>query len=164
MPHINASLQGYPGRWVHSLENGRNLTIPKLLACMDHANGDVHNYDTMIRSLYKIRQKDSKSVEEYMLQIHKAVAVIHYAYPDWISDQGKNLMWDWFYHGLAPSLCNTLGFTMAELPETKQVNTSFDSLYTLAKKMEAPQPSQSHRSGPVSQMLTEISIEDTPCP
>ena len=141
MPHIYASLQGYPGRWVHLLEDGENLTIPKLLAHMDHAFSDVHNYDTMIRSLYEIRQKDSKSVEEYMLQIHEAVAVICHAYPDRISDQGKNLMWDQFYHGLSPSLCDALGFAMAKLPEREQVNMSFDTLYTLAKKMEACQPS-----------------------
>ena len=67
MPHIYASLQGYPVRWVCSLEDGRNLTIPQLLAYMNHAFGDVCDYDTLIRSLYKIRQKDSKSVEEYML-------------------------------------------------------------------------------------------------
>ena len=67
MPHIYASLQAYPGRWVHSLEDGRNITIPKLLVCMDRAFSDVRDYDTMIRSLYEIRQKDSKSVEEYML-------------------------------------------------------------------------------------------------
>ena len=67
MPHIYASLQEYLGRWVHSLENGRNLTIPKLLVCMDRAFSDVCDYDTMVRSLYKIRQNDSKSVEEYML-------------------------------------------------------------------------------------------------
>ena len=47
------------------LEDGRNITIPKLLACMDHAFGDVHNYDTMIKS--EIRQKEKESVEEYML-------------------------------------------------------------------------------------------------
>ena len=73
MPHIYASLQGYPGRWVHLLD----------------AFSDVH--DTMIRSLYEIRQKDSESVEEYMLQIHEAMVVIHHVYPDQISDQGKNL-------------------------------------------------------------------------
>ena len=66
MPHIYTSLQGYPGRWVHSLEDGRNPTVPKLLVHMDHAFGDVHDYDTMIRSLYKIRQKDSESMEEYV--------------------------------------------------------------------------------------------------
>ena len=36
---------------------------------------------------------------------------------------------------------------MADLPQREQVNTSFDMLYMLAKKMEAWQPSQSHRSG-----------------
>ena len=76
MPQIYTSLQGYPGRWVHSLEDGGNITVPELLACMDHAFGDVCDYDT-IMSLYEIRQKDSESVEEYMLQIHEAMAVIH---------------------------------------------------------------------------------------
>ena len=52
MPHIYTSLQGYLGRWVHSVEDGRNMTIPKLLAHMDSAFGDVLDYDTMIRSLY----------------------------------------------------------------------------------------------------------------
>ena len=36
---------------------------------------------------------------------------------------------------------------MAELPEREQVNTSFDTLYTLAKKMEVHQPMWSHRGG-----------------
>ena len=94
MPHIYSSLQGYLGRWVCSLEDGGNLTIPKFLAHMDRAFSDVRDYDTMIRSLYEIRQKDSKSVEEYMLRIHKAAAVIHHTYLDQISDQGKNLTWD----------------------------------------------------------------------
>ena len=67
MPHIYASYQGYPGRWVHSLEDGGNLTVPKLLVHMDCAFGNVCDYGTMIRSLYEIRQKDSKSMEEYML-------------------------------------------------------------------------------------------------
>ena len=34
---------------------------------------------------------------------------------------------------------------MAQLPEREQVNMSFDTLYTLTKKMEAHQPSWSHR-------------------
>ena len=29
---------------------------------------------------------------------------------------------------------------MAELPEREQASASFDTLYTLGKKMEAPQP------------------------
>ena len=91
MPHIYASLQGYLGRWVCSLEGGGNITIPKLLVCMNCAFSDVCNYDTMIRSLYEIRQKESKSVEEFMLQIHEAMAVICHVYPDQISYQEKNL-------------------------------------------------------------------------
>ena len=41
-------------------------------------------------------------------------------------------------------------FTMAELPEREQVNMSFNTLHMLAKKMEAHQPSRSHRSRPGS--------------
>ena len=92
MHHIYTSLQEYPCRWVRLLEDGGNITITGLLAHMDCAFSDVCDYDTMIRSLYEIRQKDSKSVEQYMSQIHKAMAVICHVYPDWISDQGKNLM------------------------------------------------------------------------
>ena len=40
----------------------------------------------MICSLYEIRQKEGESVEEYMLQIHEAVSVIHHAYPDQFAD------------------------------------------------------------------------------
>ena len=104
MPHIYNSLRGYPGQWVQSLEGGSKMMVMELLECMDHMFGDVCKYDTMICSLYEIRQKEGESVEEYMLQIHKAVAVIHCAYPDQVKDQGKNLVQDRFYHGLAPSL------------------------------------------------------------
>ena len=58
MPHIFASLQGYPGRWVNSLENGPNLTVTELLEHMDCAFGDMCEYDTMIWLLYEIRQKE----------------------------------------------------------------------------------------------------------
>ena len=104
MPHIYASLRGYPGRWVRSLEDSSNLTMTELLECMDSAFGDVHEYNTMIHSSHEIRQKEGESMEEYMLRIHEVVAVIHLAYPDRVTDQGKNLVWDRFYHGLAPSL------------------------------------------------------------
>ena len=67
MPHIYNSLRGYPGRWVHSLEEGPNLTVTELLECMDCVFGDVHEYNTMIHSLHEIRQKEGESVEEYML-------------------------------------------------------------------------------------------------
>ena len=65
--------------------------MTELLEHVDHAFGNVHEYDMMIWSLYEIMQKEGESVEEYMLQIHKAVAVIHHTYPDWVTDQGKNL-------------------------------------------------------------------------
>ena len=54
MPHIYSSLRGYPSRWVHSLEGGQNLTVTKLLEQMDHAFGDMQEYDTMVHSLYEI--------------------------------------------------------------------------------------------------------------
>ena len=147
MPHICASLWGYPSRWVCSLEDGPNLTVTKLLECMDRTFGNVRKYDTMIHALYEIRQKEGESMEEYMLQIHEAVTVMHHTYLDWVTDRGKNLAWDQFYHGLTPSLWDALGFAMAELPEREQACASFDTLYTLAKKMEAWLPSHPHSSG-----------------
>ena len=41
--------------------------MTELLEHMDHAFGDVCEYDTMIQSLYEIRQKEGESMEEYML-------------------------------------------------------------------------------------------------
>ena len=141
MMHIYHSLQGYPGKWVHSLEECQNISTRDLLRRMDTAFGSVQDYDSMIRSLYEIHQKETESVEKYMLRIHKAVAILRRAHPEHMSDQGKNLRWDRFYHGLLPHLCNALGFAMADLPEREQTDTSFDTLYTLARKMEANQPS-----------------------
>ena len=114
---------------------------------MDHTFSNVCNCDTMIRCLYEIHQKENETMEEYMLWIHKAVVLIHHAYLDRIADQGKNLMQDWFYHGLLLSLWDALSFTMADLPEWEQANTSFDTLYTLAKKLEVRQRSHSHKAG-----------------
>ena len=74
-----------------------------------------------------------------MLRIHKAVAILHRAHPECMSDQGKNLRWDRFYHGHLPHLCNALGFAMADLLESEQADTSFYTLYRLARKMEANQ-------------------------
>ena len=67
------------------------------------------------------------------------------SYLDQVTDQGKNLAQDRFYHGLAPSLQDALEFAMTELPEREQASASFDTLYTLAKKMEVHQPSCMHR-------------------
>ena len=78
--------------------------VMELLEHMDLGFGDVHEYNTMIHSLYAIRQKEGESGEEYMLQIHEALAIIHHTYLDQVTDQGKNLVQDRFYHGLASSL------------------------------------------------------------
>ena len=145
MPYIYNSLRGYPGRWVHSLHGGQNMMVTELLEWMDRTFGDLWEYDTMIHSLYEIRQKEGESMEEYMLQIQEAVVVICHTDPYWVANQGKNLVWDRFYHGLAPSLRDTLEFTMAVLPEREQAGASFDTLYTLAKKMEACQPICMHQ-------------------
>ena len=66
MPHIYNSLRGYPGRWVCSLEGGHSLMVTELLKHINCAFGDVCEYDTIIHSLYEIRQ-EGESVEEYML-------------------------------------------------------------------------------------------------
>ena len=146
IPHIFLSQQGYPGKWAHLLPEGRDISVQELLAHMDRTFGNVHNYNTMKQSLYEIRQKDSETIKEYML-IHEAVAMIRYTYPEWIPDQGMNLTRDWFCQGLLPSLHDSLSFAMADLPEHEQANTSFDTLYTLAKKLEARQPPCSHKGG-----------------
>ena len=116
-----------------------------LLALMDHTFGNVHNCNTMIWCLYEIHQKEGEIVEEYMLWIHEAMVVICCEYPDQIADQGKNLTRDPFYHGLLPGLQDALSFAMADLPEWKQANTSFDMLYTLAKKLKARKSSHSQK-------------------
>ena len=54
MPHIYHSLQGYPGKWVCSLEDGQNISVCKLLRQMDTTFRSIQDYDSMIRSLYKI--------------------------------------------------------------------------------------------------------------
>ena len=131
---------------------------------MDRAFSDVYEYDTMICSLYEIRQKEGESVEEYMLQIHEAIAVICHAYPDWVTDQGKNMAWDWFYYRLSPSLRDALGFAMAELPEREQASASFDMLYMLAKKMEVHQPLHPHRSMTGSSDAYRVKYRRYPAP
>ena len=76
MPHIYHSHQGYPEKWVHSLEEGWNISMHELLRQMDTVFGNVQDYDSMIRSLYEICQKETESVEEYMLRILQAVAIL----------------------------------------------------------------------------------------
>ena len=130
-PHIFASLRGYPGKWARTLDEGKDIS--------------VRDYDAMIRTLYEVQQRDYEMVEEYMLCIHEAVAVICRAYPDRLPDRGQDLKKDHFYHGLCPYLHDALSFTMAELPKTEQAHPTFDTLYTLAKKLEVGQPAHTCR-------------------
>ena len=128
-PHIFGSLQGYPRKWDHSLPEGMNISLNDLLRCMDHTFGNMRDYDSMIRLLYNICQKEQETVEEYMLRVHEAVAVVKHAYPDQVPNEGEGLRRDHFYYGLIPSLRDALSFAMADLPEREQADTSFDTLY-----------------------------------
>ena len=71
-----------------------------------------------------------------MLRVHEAVAVVKRAYPDQVPNEGEGLRRDCFYYGLTPSLRDALSFAMANLPEREQADTSFDTLYHLAKKLK----------------------------
>ena len=72
-----------------------------------------------------------------MLSVHEAVAVVKCVYPDQVPNEGEGLRRDFFYYGLIPRCRDTLGFAMANLPEREQADTSFNTLYHLAKKLEA---------------------------
>ena len=148
MPHIYMSLRGYPEYWVHSLEGGEHLTLTELLQCMDRAFGEVSEADTMIRSMYKICQTEKEIVEEYMLHIHEAMAVIQCVYPERLTNQDKNFLCDRFYNGLLSLLHEALGFAVADLLEREQTCTTFDTLYTLDRKMEAHQTNLNSRGVP----------------
>ena len=103
-PHIFGSLQGYPGKWASSLPGGMNISLKDLLRHMDHTFGNVRDYDSMIRSLYKIHQKENETVKEYMLRVHKAITVVKRTYPNQVLNEGEGLRRDRFYYGLTPSL------------------------------------------------------------
>ena len=109
----------------------------------------------MIRTLYEVQQRDDEMVEEYMLCIHEAVAVICQAYPDHLADMGWDLKKDHFYHGLCPYLYDALSFAMAELPKREQAHPTFDTLFTLAKKLEAGQLARAHRYTPSSEVYRD---------
>ena len=81
-PHIFASLRGYPGKWAHMLDEGKDISVRDLLMHMERTFSNKRNYDVMIRTLYEVQQRDDEMVEEYMLRIHEAVAVICRVYPD----------------------------------------------------------------------------------
>ena len=139
-PHIFSSLCRYPGKWACSLNEGKDISMKDLLMHMGKTFGNKCDYDAMIRTLYEVQQKEDETVEEYMLCIHDMVGVIHCAYLEYLPDCGRDLKKDHFYHGLRPYLHDALSFVMAELPESKQACPTFDTLYTLAKKLEAGQP------------------------
>ena len=153
-PHIFASLHGYPGKRARTLDEGKDISVQDLLMHLQKTFGKKHDYDAMIRTLYEIQQKEDKTVEEYMLCIHDAVMVICHVYPECLPDQGRNLK-DHFYHGLHPYPHDALSFVMAELPEREQAHPTFDTLYTLAKKLEAGQPAHTHQYAPCSDAYRE---------
>ena len=142
--HIFASLHGYPSKWARTLDEGKDISVQDLLMHMKKTFGNKRDYNAMIRTLYEVQQRDNEAVEEYMLCIHEAVAVIHCTYLEHLPDRGQDLKKDCFYHGLHPYLHDALSFAMAELPKREQACPTFDTLYTLAKKLEAGQPAHTH--------------------
>ena len=66
-----------------------NIPLDELLRHMDCTFGNVHDYDSMIWSLYEINQKESETVEKYMLRVHEVVVVVKRAYPDQVPNKGK---------------------------------------------------------------------------
>ena len=133
-PHIFGSLQEYPDKWAHSLPGGMNIPLDELLRHMDHTFWNMHDYDSMIQSLYEICQKENETMEEYMLRVHEAVAVVKCTYPDQVPNEGEGVRQDHFYYGLIPNLRDVLSIAMADLPKREQADTSFNTLYHLAKK------------------------------
>ena len=132
-PHIFTSLRGYPGKWAHTLDKGKDISVWDLLMHMERTFGNKRDYDAMIRTLYGVQQRDDKMVEEYMLRIYEAVAVICQAYPEHLPDRGQDLKKDRFYHGLCSYLHDALSFAMAELPEREQAHPTFDSIHAHQK-------------------------------
>ena len=65
-PHIFASLHRYPGKWAHTLDEGKDISVQDLLMHMEKTFGNKHNYDAMIRTLYEVQQKEGKTGEEYV--------------------------------------------------------------------------------------------------
>ena len=59
------------------------------------------------------------------------------------------------HHGLCPYLHDALSFAMAELPEREQAHPTFNTLYTLATKLEVGEPAHTHRYTSSSDMYRE---------
>ena len=154
-PHIFASLHGYPDKWAHTLDEGKDISMQDLLMHMEKMFGNKGDYDAMIKTLYEVQQKEDETVEEYMLHIHDAVLVIQHAYPECLPDCGRDLKKDHFYHGLCLYLHDALSFAMAELPKREQACPMFDTLYTLTKKLEAGQLAQTYCYAPSSDTYRE---------
>ena len=95
-PHIFASLCGYPGKWARTLDKGKDISVQDLLMHMEKTFGKKHDYDAMIRTSYEVQQKEDETIEEYMLCIHNAVAVICDAYLEHLPDWGRDLKKDRF--------------------------------------------------------------------
>ena len=154
-PHIFASLCGYPDKWAHTLDEGKDISVQDLLMHMEKTFSNKHNYDAMIRTLYEVQQKEDETIEEYMLHIQDAIAVIHHTYSEHLPDWGRDLKRDCFYHGLCPYLHDALSFAMAELPEREQAHPTFDTLYILTKKLEAGQLARTCWYAPSSNVYRE---------
>ena len=85
-PHIFASIRGYSGKLAHTLNEGKDISMQDLLMHMEKMFGNKRDYDAMVRTLYEVQQKEDETVEEYMLCIHDAVAIIHCAYLERLPD------------------------------------------------------------------------------
>ena len=76
-------------------------------------------------------------------------------YPEHLPDWGRDLKKDHFYQGLHPHLHDALSFAMAELPKREQAHPTFDTLYTLAKNLEAGQLVRTCQYTPSSNVYRE---------
>ena len=85
-PHIFASLHGYPSKWAHMLDKGKDISVQDLLMHMEKTFSNKCDYDAMIRTLCEVQQKKDETMEEYMLRIHDAIVVICHAYPEHLPD------------------------------------------------------------------------------
>ena len=81
-PHIFASLRGYPSKWAHMLDEGKDISMWDLLMHMKKTFSNKRDYDDMIRTLYEVQQREDETLEEYMLRIHDAFVMICHTYPE----------------------------------------------------------------------------------
>ena len=154
-PHIFASLHGYPSKWARTLDEGKDISMQDLLMHMEKTFGNKCNYDAMKRTLSEVQQRDNEMVEEYMLCIHEEVAVICQAYLEHLPDRGQDLKKDFFYHGLCPYLHDALSFAMAEPLKREQACPTFDTLYTLTKKLKVGKLTCTHQYTSSSEVYRE---------